>query len=439
MLRTQELKEFVPEFLINSDLLYVCVLDLEGQVYLGNKLFQELLEPNGADILERNFLDTCHKRNNWDFHDFLIQVVEKPNHKFHVDLIHIKNSLLKWEFSILKNKEGDFSGILAIGHKSAHEFNYSSHKKPTVLHKEAPADIVVSLDLSWEIYHVNINAEDFFGKKASEIIGKTIWQVYPDLNVYQHALEFKIAKESKSLRVFEEFNSRNGRYYKIYVYPKAMGLDLVFQDITEVQKLSKELVKKNLTLETLMEHTDEQIFFIDKDLRIWDFNTRAEQWVKLQFGRTLKHGDKFLPYMPENMDEIFLKHLEEILAGKPYQIEKEIHHNPFHKPIWFSHKFYPLKDLDGTVSGFVYAFFDIHENKIGTDKLKKQNKIMREVLYSQSSTLRSPLSSILGLLELIDKEQLDKENRKYFAYLKTLATELDKVIRNNSKQVSDLD
>lgn len=439
MLKIQELEALVPQFLKNSDLLYVSVLDIEGQIYLANKLFEELLEPNGADILEKNFLDTCHRRNNWDIQDFLIQVIEKPLHKLHVELVHGKNLLIKWEFSALQNEEGDFSGILAVGHKHFQHFKNPGPHLPLYVHQEAPADVQVSLDFAWEIVHVNPNAETFFGKKAAELIGQTIWQVYPDLSVYQHALEFKKAKTSGSFRIFEEFNSLNGRFYKIFVYPKAFGLDLVFQDITEIHQLSKELANKNLNLEALIEHANEQIFFIGKDLRIAGFNTKAEKFVKIQFGRTLRHGDKFLNYLPDNMDEFFLKHLEEILSGKTFQLEKEIFQSAYKKPIWYFHKFYPLKDLNGVVSGFVYAFLDIHEDKMSTAKLKKQNKIMREVLYTQASILRSPLSSILGLLELIDKEQMDKENKKYLAYLKTLAQELDKVIRNNSKQVSDLD
>ncbi|MFT6895293.1 MAG: hypothetical protein ACJAWX_002911, partial [Algoriphagus sp.] len=51
----------------------------------------------------------------------------------------------------------------------------------------------------------------------------------------------------------------------------------------------------------------------------------------------------------------------------------------------------------------------------------------------------SPLSSMLGLLDLIDPNQLDFENQKYFSYLKPLAKKLDEVIRTNAKQISSFD
>ncbi|EKB48996.1 PAS domain S-box protein [Cecembia lonarensis] len=438
MLKIQELEYLVPDFLKNSDLLYVSVMDSEGQIFLSNNLFKQLFKPFGTDNYEKNFLEICHKRNQWDFHDFLIQVIEKPNHKIHVDLVHAHNLLIKWEFSTLQNEEGDFAGILAVGHKFFEGTSLKGQESHT-LKPDITAEVKVSLDFNWEITDANLAAETFFDRKFNELIGKTIWQVYPDLNVYQHALEFKKARETKSMRVFEEFNSKNGRYYKVFVYPKNLGLDLVFRDVTEIQGLSAQLLKTKLTLEALMEHSPEEIFFVGKDLRIFGFNNRAKLWVKEQFGKTLKNGDKFLNFLPGDMDEVFLKYMEEILAGQSLQIHKEVLQQPYGNAIWFAHNFYPLKEKDASVRGFVYAMKDIHEDKMSNDKLKKQNKIMREVIHTQSSTLRSPLSSILGLLELIDKNQLDKENKKYFSLLKPLAQELDKVIRNNSKQVSDLD
>ncbi|PSL07191.1 PAS domain-containing protein [Cecembia rubra] len=437
MLKIKELEFLVPDYLKNSDLLYVGILDIEGQIFFAGKQFITLFEPNGADIFEKNFRETLHEGNKFDLNDFLLQVSEKPNHQTQIQLIH-GNKMIKWEFSVLKNAEGDFSGIMAVGHKIS-----AVLPQPDFLlcsdNSDSQTDIFIQLNSRWEIVHLNSKAVEFFDRKAKELIGKTIWQVYPDQSFYKHALEFKNAKESKKPRIFEEFNSMNGRYYKIFVNPKSSGIDLLLKDVTDIQKVSEDYRMVNLTLQTVLDFSDEHIFIVSKDLRIFGFNNKAEQLIKSIFGKTLKKGDKFLAYLMDDMDEFFLKHVEDILQGKKFYLEREIHLNKLGQKIWYSHKFHPLKDLDGQVKGFLYSCKDIHQERIGFEKLAKQNKVMREVLYQQSSTLRSPLSSILGLLELIDKEKLDKENRKYFSYLKPLAQELDQLIRNNSKQISDLD
>jgi nitrogen-specific signal transduction histidine kinase len=72
-------------------------------------------------------------------------------------------------------------------------------------------------------------------------------------------------------------------------------------------------------------------------------------------------------------------------------------------------------------------------------RLEAENKALKELVLAPSYILRSPLSSMLGLLDLIDPNQLDQENKKYFSYLKPLAKELDEVIRVNAKRVSAFD
>ena len=70
---------------------------------------------------------------------------------------------------------------------------------------------------------------------------------------------------------------------------------------------------------------------------------------------------------------------------------------------------------------------------------EKEIQTLRELAIRPSHILRSPLSSMLGLLDLIDYRKLDEENQKYISYLKPLAQELDEVIRNNAKKMSQLD
>jgi PAS domain S-box-containing protein len=438
MLKLNEIEALVPATFKNSDHIYVCVLDIEGQVYFASKRFEKLMEAHATDIYEKNFLETLKKVDKARIHDFFIEVIERPNHNSPIELLH-GNTLISWEFSVLKNEEGDFSGILGLGYPKPASYQLSSDEKTFPKEVNTITDVFFQLNHSWEIISANDQAEKYFGSSERDLIGKTIWQIFPDPHIYRYALEFKKAKETKTLRIFEEFSSLNRKWYKVFIIPRPTGMDVVFKDISEIQQLTDEFKQINLTLHTVIENTEESMFFVGKDLKILGFNRKAEKLVSSFFGKSIKIGDKFLSYMFDGMDEIFLKNNERIFKGESIVIENEIIQARFGDKIWFSHKFYPLVDTDQRINGFVYACKDIHEDKIEFDRIKTQNGLMRDILHHQSTTLRSPLSSILGLLELIDKTQLDKENKKYFSYLKPLAQELDKMIRENSKQVSDLD
>jgi PAS domain S-box-containing protein len=438
MLNLKEIEALVPATFRNSDLIYVCVLDIEGQVYFASQRFKKLFGSQSSDIYENNFLETLNKVDKKRVHDFFIEVIEHPNRNSPIELLH-GNTHISWEFSLLKNDEGDFSGILGLGYSKSASYQLSSEEKSFPKDVNTITDIFFQLNHSWEIISANDQAEKYFGRSERDLIGKTIWQIYPDQNIYRYALEFKKAKEAKTLRIFEEFSSLNGKWYKVFIIPRTTGMDIVFKDISEIQKLSDEFRQIDLTLKSVIENLEDCLFFVGKDLKIIGFNSKAVKLIHSFFGEKLKKGDKFLPYLFEGMDEFFLKHNERIFKGETFVIENEVPRIRQGDTIWFRHKFYPLVDTDQRINGFVYSCRDIHKDKIEIDRLNHQNRLMRDIFHHQSTTLRSPLSSILGLLELIDKTQLDKENKKFFSYLKPLAQELDKVIRDNSKQVSDLD
>jgi PAS domain S-box-containing protein len=438
MLNLKEIEALVPSIFKNSNLIYVCVLDIEGQVYFASQRFEKLLGPRSSNIYENNFLETLNKVDKKRVHDFFIDVIESPNRNYPIELLH-GNTHISWEFSVLKNDEGDFSGILGLGYPKTGSYQLSTEEKSFPKDVNTITDIFFHINHSWEIISANDQAEKYFGSTEGDVIGKTIWQVYPDQNIYRYALEFKKARETKTLRIFEEFSSLNGKWYKVFIIPRPTGMDIVFKDISEIQKLSGEFRQINLTLQSVIENLEDSLFIVGKDLRILGFNSKASKLIHSFFGEKIKVGDKFLPYLIEGMDEFFLKHNEKIFKGETIVLENEIPLTRLGDPIWFSHKFYPLIDTDKRINGFVYSCRDIHKDKTEIDRVYRQNCLMRDIFHHQSSTLRSPLSSILGLLELIDKAQLDKENKKFFSYLKPLAQELDKVIRDNSKQVSDLD
>lgn len=438
MLNLNEIETLVPATFKNSDLIYVCVLDIEGQIYFASKKFEKLLNASSSDLYEKNFLETLNKVDKSKIHDFFIEVIERPNNNSHIELLH-GNTTVNWEFSVMKNGEGDFSGILGLGYPKSSSYKISSDEKSFPKEVNTITDVFFQLNHSWEIISANDQAEKYFGRSERDLLSKTIWQIYPDQNIYRYALEFKKAKESKNLRIFEEFSSINGKWYKVYIIPRNTGMDIVFKDISELQQLSDQFKKTNLTFHTVIENSEECMFFVGRDLKILNFNLKAEKLVASIWGKKMKVGDKFLPYMFDGLDEFFLKSNDRIFKGETIAMDHQILPTKWGEKIWFSHKFYPLMDTDDRINGFVYACKDINEEKIALDRLKLQNRLMRDVFHQQSTTLRAPLSSILGLLELIDYTQLDKENKKYFSYLKPLAQELDNTIRKNSKQVSDLD
>ncbi|TGN05721.1 PAS domain-containing protein [Leptospira bandrabouensis] len=84
---------------------------------------------------------------------------------------------------------------------------------------------------------------------------------------------------------------------------------------------------------------------------------------------------------------------------------------------------------DESIGGIVDNFHDITERKTQIDAIQIQNQKLRDIAWTQSHVVRSPLATIMGLVELIRTGSLTKEEEyKTLQYLLESANELDQVI-----------
>ena len=122
---------------------------------------------------------------------------------------------------------------------------------------EGIADTFYSLDDKWRITMVNTAAEKApFGRPASELLGRVIWEVYPGLVgtfIQQHYFN---AAKNFNVEHYEAQSSLNGRWYEVFIHGLRGGVDVYMRDITErkradvqQQMFIRELEQKNAELE----------------------------------------------------------------------------------------------------------------------------------------------------------------------------------------------
>jgi PAS domain-containing protein len=431
MVYIKEIKELLPIFLKESSNLLVSVLDLDGEVIHSNPKFKEFFKL--VNVNNPVFFDLFNDFQRMEIEPVVSELIGKPNDIIHYSQSHF-NNLVSWEFSVLKNSEGDFLGILGVGNIK-NESEYLSNEIGYRVNVDS--DIYFQLNHDWEIQFANKLAESFFGASTISFINKKIWQVFPDPKIYEYALHFKKAKEKGTITVIKDFVSESGKWFQIVIHPRLGWLDIYFKDVSEVQLLGNELGRMDVTLDTILNNSGQSYFLMSQDLRIIRFNSLASEQIKKFTGKDLIEGQKFLHFLLPGMEETVLSNLEEIIAGKSLSFDQPIFLKDTAEERLYSHNFYPITNLNKKVIGFVYTNKDIHESTATMGDLIAQNRVLKDILYSQSVVLRSPLSSILGLLELVDKKQLDKENQKYLSYLKLLAEDLDQIIRKNTKTINE--
>lgn len=118
----------------------------------------------------------------------------------------------------------------------------TAHRGPSSEEDPAPpsraflssiSDPVVGLDRSFRYVFVNEAAERMKGRTAAELLGKTLWEVFPGAIGTRFERVYSAAIESWEPQLFEGYYALHGAWYEIRTYPSHDGIWLWFRDISE--------------------------------------------------------------------------------------------------------------------------------------------------------------------------------------------------------------
>ncbi len=158
-------------------------------------------------------------------------------------------------------------------------------------------DQFLVLDHEWRYTYVNDRVVEVAGLPREELLGKYIWDVYPDTVESQLYTEVHRAVAEQTIVRFEYFYPPWQRWFEIRVYPTANGVSLLITEITERKQAESALRESNARLSFALDSAQ---------LGDWDLDllTRTAR-------RSLKH-DQIFGYdslLPHWSYEIFLEHV----------------------------------------------------------------------------------------------------------------------------------
>jgi PAS domain S-box-containing protein len=203
--------------------------------------------------------------------------------------------------------------------------------------------------------------------------------------------------------------------------------------LLQQQKQELELLRDNLRLEkqnlaALINNTTDIIWSVNQDFRLISYNRSYASFIKNWCGIEPKSGHHTAVYGTNDEQIIEWEGFyKRALEGEDFKIELAILFDSTH--LFIDAQFHPIKDTDGSIIGVSCNCRDITEYKRQLLQVQEQNKQLREIAWIQSHKVRSPLASILGLLEVFNKEDPSHpDNPKILEKIKIAANELDDVI-----------
>jgi diguanylate cyclase (GGDEF)-like protein/PAS domain S-box-containing protein len=106
---------------------------------------------------------------------------------------------------------------------------------------ESMTDAFFTYDHQWRFSYVNAEAERLTQRSRDELLGKVVWEEYPDLIGSQVEQEFRRARREHRAITFEFYYSRPRLWLEINAYPTEEGLAVHFRDVTERKRAREEI------------------------------------------------------------------------------------------------------------------------------------------------------------------------------------------------------
>ncbi len=225
--------------------------------------------------------------------------------------------------------------------------------------------------------------------------------------------------------------------------PGIMAMVSNFRDISEKKMAENQLKKNEAFIKEVLNSLSAHIAVIDVDGNIVAVN---EAWKKFSLdngGHVFQEKHTESNYFKvceksfnqgDSIADIALRGIKEVMDKKQTQFYYEYPCDSEDQKRWFSLLARPFKGDEQLV---VMAHQDISQRKFAeeeliknNDELLKTNLELDRFAYSVSHDLRSPLTSVLGLIGFIEEESKEPETQEHVRMIKSSISRLDESIKN---------
>lgn len=305
---------------------------------------------------------------------------------------------------------------------------------------ESIGDAFFHVNKDWVVTYCNKETERVLGRKRDDIIGKNLWDQYPDVVGTAIYHQYHKAMETQENLAFEEFYPALNMWLELAVYPSATGLSVYFKDITQRKESDIRLLQANERFEKVTEATHDAI---------WDWNILENTlyWgagFKNLFGYQI---EKITPTLeswtnhihPEDREWVLqsiygtLKSLDQSNWVAEYRYQKK--DGTFADVI---DRGIVIRDEGGNPIRMVGAMNNITERKnfeISRSnyvrQIEIQNEKLKNIAWTQSHIVRAPLARMLGIMNVIEDNNISLDDAlMWLKHLRDSANELDDIVKN---------
>ena len=303
---------------------------------------------------------------------------------------------------------------------------------------ESITDGFCLIDRNWRFTFFNGQAERMLERRREDILGKNLWQEFPDCLGTRMERECRLALQEQRTTRFEAFYPPLNLYVHFHVYPTQDGLAVYFQDITQrraeqtqLRLLQTAVSRLNdivvITEAVTLEQGDPRIVFVNEAFERQTGYSRADvlgQTARLLWGPNTQRSE--------------LERISAAMARWEAVRAEIVIYTKTGTERWLEVDLAPIAGKSGKFTHWVAVERDITERRqqqheilslntklearvlLRTFELERANRELESFAYSVSHDLRSPLNTIHAFSQLVIKGDGGQVSEKSQHYLERI-------------------
>ena len=200
------------------------------------------------------------------------------------------------------------------------------------------------------------------------------------------------------------------------------------RDISMIKRLEKERDQSEAKFKSLVDVMNEGLIMVDNEDRIQYVNKKFCELVGYKESHLLGKVAHEMPWVEVEAD-VIKSRIEERKKGNSGSYELP-YVNKYGEKKWVQVSGAPVHDEQGLVVGSIAVNTDITELKRAQRTLKSKNEELATLLYRISHDLRAPVCSLLGLIELVKREEKYGECLAQIEMMGGCAENLDSILHD---------
>jgi len=247
---------------------------------------------------------------------------------------------------------------------------------------ESVADVHILFDRDWGYLYVNEAAVRATGRPREQILGRTLWDLYPDIVGTELARNYRRAMEERCFVAFDFHYLSLDTWWENRFYPVAEGLSIFATNITERKRVEEQLRQSEESFRQLAESITEvfwmtdpgkqQVLYVSPGYeKIWGRPRESVYEDPTAWIDAIHPEDRHRVERSTRTHQVLGTYDEEFRIIRPDGSVR-----------WVRDRAFPIKDISGRVNRVTGIAEDITERKLAEAKLRATTEQLRALSAS---------------------------------------------------------